>query len=372
MAFVVRGGVHAFLDELGDRSQATAAHDMPLPRRSLFKSMTVGQTLVSSLQTLSDLVAGCIDHRDTGFEALGYSTSPPITFIVVEDAELAVLTKEAFREEMGAQPHTLFHFVDAVLRRLYFSTLPIANRYLGLGEVIATFGKELLAKIVIPSDDQLVLRKGLDQLDRPKLLSVFEPFSSQELMRSQTSPDFNLPTPRKLRQQSVSTTSRPSGKENSLSELRLQIPEDNLIGQILSPPTSSLASALSRFEGVDFSIGSVFEHERSPSSLSGTVRRNTTSLLLRCLGLLSGSTSAVNTDQGPDAFQNEDRPDVGKLVFVPQGTKLVSQGKRYPAVCLLVDGQLRASVRSRGEERNSSVSVILCFITVAGLIPRVG
>lgn len=372
MAFVVRGRVQVLFKGAEIQAKVNGTWEVPSSKKHLFKSIKAGQAVVSPLETLAEIIDSCTEDDEGYADTTDELASGSITFVAAEHSELAVLTKDKFREEIKRQQHTLFHFIDAALRRLYFSTLPIASRYLGLGEEITNFGKTMLARTAIPPDDQAILRKQLDHMDRQNLFGMFKPLSLRDLKRSSTASDFNVPTTMQNRRRPIVNTRRLS-KTSAPSKLRIQIPEHDDRERVLSPPTAHLRSALSKVEGLEFTVATPMESEPSLLSLTQTVRRSATSLLLHCLGLMPDSSSIAATNEDDHMIQHNALIDSGELVFVSQGTKLVRQGKRYPAVFLLVDGQLRADLRNQHGSSGSQVSYACrtgCDFTLMSLLGR--
>jgi predicted acylesterase/phospholipase RssA/CRP-like cAMP-binding protein len=345
LSFVVTGSVHAKLtDYSGDE-------DLVL------KVVSAGGPLTTSLQTLSHLVHQEDYHTRISSKILSAISSTDFTLHAAADTVIAVLPVATFHEHLKILPEEKLQFVDVLLRKLYFATLPFSQTYLGMQQSILEY-EESMSNVDIEGreawhdlDGHLhalhkIKFKGLFSPTTPGMDPKFESMGSQlsdlsrqPLIRNDTTLDETL---------NAAVTDASTG-----TGLRIKIPKQTLPSRSDTGTDLVLPSALTQLEGrlATFSRTTV----RSAAQ-ARTVRRIVSQLLYEALDInlaLAVSPTAAELSPQSEAFIS-----LVDLCHFQKDTLLAKQGQRLPGIYLIVDGEVEMHATSRTKRRDSKVLTV--------------
>ena len=317
------------------------------------KIILAGQSIVPSLQTLAHIVSLYTDdhasHGNEGDLMLSLQAS--------RKTSIAVLRVEAFHQRLKESHNQSLHLIDAIIRRLYFSTFAVAQHYMNANEEIAAYVRKLIEMTSLSKDDRVFWHNHMPQvgLDEPPDIS-----SSLKVSAGPEDDKEWSSSPSSKRPGQIPHEHSPDGRSARLRILQLQIPHK--AGSPVSHGTASPTplTALSRIEALlpyPKSRFMAIHAQKAASLTSAAVRQTVTSLMLRSL---QWSRPLKASDpvwlEHRQLFSEHDSA-LGELTTFAKSSILISQGKRLPGLFILIDGVLEGRFRDHSEPHTEEVNL---------------
>lgn len=337
LSFVLQGSVQAKLPKYtGDEDIA-------------FKLIRQNGSLTPVLLTLSALLRlqDTFDRNDS----LGQQLPEEFRLHATEDSTIAVLSTSALQELMLGQRELISPLVDVLLRRLYFTTLPFAQTYIGLEQDILDY-EESMSMVDLPWKDswhdsvarlrslhkvefQEAFRNGTRKVPGHELTSIFDSKAAgikDDAEKNETIVEHAL---------QCEPESSP-GKD-----LRVEIPTIRALRRSDTGTDLSLPSALTQLEG----LTNVLHGRRlHPTPHAKTIKAIVAELLFKALdirsSMLSNSDLKLQDRNLPDNFV-----DCVELCFFQQGSVLARKGHRIPGIYLLIEGGVELEAFPRTDQK---------------------